>query len=128
WSRSDRGPRARRRGEAAWDGVANASTEHDSGRVNEASTARTVVLFPGALGDFLLALPALRMLRQRHAPAPYVFVVNGWLSDLVRLTGVAETVVCLEEAAAVGLFGGATPPAWISGRPRVYSWLGTRDP
>lgn len=87
---------------------------------------RVVVIFPGALGDFLLALPALRSVRARHGAAELTLVVSEPLRALAALTGVADAVASLDGADAAGLFAG-TLPAWLAGRPSVYSWLGAAD-
>jgi hypothetical protein len=70
--------------------------------VREQSIQRAVVIFPGALGDLLLALPALRALRARHVSV--TLVVNAWLCALGGLAGVADETVALDGAAAAGLF------------------------
>jgi heptosyltransferase-3 len=90
---------------------------------------RTVVgVFPGALGDFLLALPALRALRARHAGARLVLVVGEALRPLARLADVADAVESLDAADAAWLFGATRLPAWLAARPAcVHAWLGTRD-
>lgn len=86
-----------------------------------------MIIFPGALGDFLLALPALRWLRAQHLGAHVVVVVNEPLRSLVRLTGVADAVASLDAADSAALFAGAALPEWLGGRPTVYSWLGSSD-
>lgn len=87
-----------------------------------------LVLFPGALGDFLLALPALRALRRRHAGARLTLVVSEPLRALARSARVADVVAGLDDADAAGLFGGARRPSWLADAPLVHSWLGARDP
>ncbi|MCW5892883.1 MAG: hypothetical protein KIT14_20410 [bacterium] len=87
-----------------------------------------VVLFPGALGDLLLALPALRALRRRHAGALLTLIVSEPLRALAHVTGIADRVASLDGADAAGLFGGARAPSWLAGAPVVHSWLGARDP
>jgi hypothetical protein len=93
--------------------------------VREQSIQRAVVIFPGALGDLLLALPALRALRARHASV--TLVVNAWLCALGGLAGVADETVALDGAAAAGLFAGDALPPWLAGGPAVFSWLGAGD-
>src|SRR3989442_2745174 len=88
---------------------------------------RVVLVFPGALGDLLLALRALRALRARHAGARVTAVVNQPLRALVELAGVADEPAALEGADAALLFGGERLPRWLEGRPFVYSWLGGDD-
>jgi heptosyltransferase-2 len=96
--------------------------------VREQSIEHVAVVFPGALGDLLLALPALRALRARHAGAHVTLVANAWLHDIAGLLGVADAVSALDDAETVGLFGGERMPPWLTGRPVVYSWLGAADP
>ena len=92
--------------------------------MRDESIERIVVLFPGALGDLLLALPALRLLRQRHAAAKLVLVVNDSLRSLVARAGVADATASLSGADTAGLFGAERLPPWLAGRPFVYSWIG----
>lgn len=89
---------------------------------------RVVVLFPGALGDFVLALPALRAVRERHARAHVTAVVSEPVRSLVTLTGVADATASLDGADVAWLFGGARRPPWLTPGSVVYSWLGSRDP
>lgn len=85
------------------------------------------MVFPGALGDFLLALPALRFLRAQHAAACATLVVPEPLRALARVAFDATEVASLDAAEAAGLFGGGALPSWLADRPVVYSWLGARD-
>src|SRR5262245_48665184 len=101
--------------------------EHIRG-VREGSIQDLVLIFPGALGDLLLALPTLRRLCRRHRPACTTLVVAGPQGDLARLAGIADRVASLDEAGAVWLFGGEAVPRWLAPGATVFSWLGTRDP
>jgi len=93
--------------------------------VNAGSIRAQVLIFPGALGDFLLALPTLRTLGQHHPdPGRTTLVVPEPLRTLARLTGVANEVASLDAASSSWLFGGSVPPPWLVGRPTVRSWLG----
>jgi len=92
--------------------------------VRDESIQRIVVVFPGALGDLLLALPALRQLRTRHAAANLALVVNDPLRALAAQAGVADATASLSGADTAGLFGAERLPPWLAGRPFVYSWLG----
>jgi len=85
------------------------------------------VIFPGALGDLLLALPALRVVRARHRRARITLVVSEWLRSLARVLGVADAVESLDAGPVAYLFGAGTRPFWLAGRPRVYTWLGAGD-
>ena len=91
------------------------------------SIEHVTVIFPGALGDCLLALPALRALRARHAHARLTVVVSAPLVTLARLAGIADEVASLDAACSAWLFGGSRPPPWLAGRPTIYSWLGSSD-
>ena len=84
-------------------------------------------MFPGALGDLLLALPALRLVRARHAEARVTLVVASPLVALAGLVDVADDVANLDGADAAGLFGGELP-RWLADEPTLYSWLGSGDP
>ena len=92
------------------------------------SIERVAVIFPGALGDFLLALPALRALRARDAKARLTVVVGASLVALARLAGIADEVASLDAASSAWLFGATASPPWLAGRPTIYSWLGSGDP
>lgn len=100
---------------------------HHIDRVRDESIERVVVIFPGALGDFLLALPALRLLRVRHQGARVTAVVGEGLRDLIGIAGVADLTESLDAAGTSGLFAGSGLPAWLAHRPTVYSWLGAAD-
>lgn len=89
---------------------------------------RVVAVFPGALGDLLLALPALRALRARHATSFLTLVVTEPLRALAGRMAVADTVDSLDAAASAGVFDGTALPRWLGGRPCLYSWLGATDP
>ena len=83
------------------------------------------MVFPGALGDLLLALPALRLVRARHASAHLTLVVSGPLVSLASLVDVADEVASLDDRDAARLFGGDELPTWLSEQPTLYSWIGS---
>lgn len=85
------------------------------------------MIFPGALGDLLLALPALRTVRRRHDAARVTLVVAGWLTGFARILDAADAVASLDDPASTWLFGGEVMPAWLAGRPVVHTWLAGRD-
>ena len=94
--------------------------------MNAGSIRGLVLIFPGALGDLLLALPALRAVRASHA-GHATLVVSGALRPLAALTGIADRVASLDDARSAWLFGGSVLPDWLEGRPSVVCWMGARD-
>jgi ADP-heptose:LPS heptosyltransferase len=90
------------------------------------SIERVVIVFPGALGDLLLALPALRVLRARHRRARLTLVVPGPLCGLAA-AAIAGDVASLDDADAARLFAPRGLPRWLADRPVLYSWLGGGD-
>jgi hypothetical protein len=95
--------------------------------VSDESIERVVMIFPGALGDFLLALPVIRALRARHASARATLVMKESLRALAMLADVADVTVAIESAESAALFGSSATPAWLAAAPVVYSWLGGSD-
>jgi heptosyltransferase III len=93
-------------------------------RVREGSIHELAMIFPGALGDFLLALPALRLVRRAHRGARTTLVVAGAVRGAARMSGLADEIASLDDASTAWLFGGTTLPAWLARRPAVFSWLG----
>jgi heptosyltransferase-3 len=92
--------------------------------VSEGSIHELALIFPGALGDFLLALPTLRLLRRRHRGARTTLVVAGAARAAARFCGAADEIASLDDASMAWLFGGTTMPPWLARRPAVFSWLG----
>jgi ADP-heptose:LPS heptosyltransferase len=86
------------------------------------------MLFPGALGDLVLAMPALAALGARHPGARVTIAVNAWLRPLVVHAAVAHEVASLDDAGTAGLFGGTRVPSWFGERPILYAWMGAGDP
>jgi ADP-heptose:LPS heptosyltransferase len=87
-----------------------------------------VVLFAGALGDFLLVLPSLRRLRARHHAARYLLAVRTPLVWLAERAALADAVVALDDRAMAQFLGGDPPPPWWPSTPQLYSWFGSDDP
>ncbi len=89
-----------------------------------------VVLFPGALGDFICFLPTLEGLRDRHA-GRLLLLAQPALLGLVELPALATASIDRREVA--DLFAVATAPAQataalLSGFDFVYSWTGFGNP
>ncbi|MEA2624547.1 MAG: heptosyltransferase [Candidatus Binatota bacterium] len=93
------------------------------------STGGTLVLFPGALGDFVCFLPALAAIAD-EAPAPVVVACRRELEPLVHLCGRAEWM-SIDGREASWLFSPEPPreAAEFYGEfARVESFTGARDP
>jgi hypothetical protein len=93
------------------------------------SAGGTLVLFPGALGDFVCFLPALAAIAD-DAPTPLVIVSRRELEPLVRLWGRAEWA-SIDGREASWLFSPEPPreaAEFYSGFARVESFTGARDP
>ena len=88
---------------------------------------RVTILFPGALGDVLLALPALRALRARHAAARLTVLVSERLRSLIALAGCADDVASLDGAELARVLAGGARPPWLAPGAVVYSWFGVSD-
>lgn len=92
------------------------------------STNRTLVLFPGALGDFLCLWPALQTLRL-EAPGPITLAIKPDLFDLVG----ADTcrLVSIDAREVGDLFAGgplrAATRRLFAGHARVHSFIGAGD-
>lgn len=84
-----------------------------------------VVLFAGALGDLLLALPALRLLARRDGP--FVLAVRRPLEALAAAAGCARRVTALDDREMAAFLGGGAAPSWWPHRPRVTAWFGAAD-
>lgn len=87
---------------------------------------RGLVVFPGALGDFLCFLPALAALRRRHARL--TLVAQASFGTLLDAAGVE--VVAIHRREVADLFSSDTEPAaatraLFGGHTRVYSWSGS---
>jgi hypothetical protein len=89
----------------------------------QTKSIRPLVLFPGALGDFLCALPALRGL------APATLAVRSELFDL--LAGEAFRLLSIDCREIADLFGGgpihASTRRVFAGHTHVHSWIGHGD-
>ena len=98
--------------------------------VRPTSPSGTLVVHPGALGDVLQAVPALRGLRRLRGSAPITLAaqprIARWLAD----AGVVDVAASFDGFGLEALFAGDAPPALrsrLGGFTRVVSWFGSRD-
>ena len=89
-----------------------------------------LILFPGALGDFICFLPTLVALRPRH-PGRMLVVAKPSLLEIMRLREVATASI--DGRAVAQLFASsptvtAEAEALLAGFETVYSWTGFGDP
>jgi len=92
--------------------------------------ASVLVIHPGALGDVLLAIPALRMLRARHHPERLVLAAQSHLGRLLVELGEVDKASAFESLGLESLFvedGGPADVPAVSGAARVVCWFGSRD-
>jgi len=81
---------------------------------------RTIlIIHPGALGDVLLSLPALRGLRGRYPSHEVGVVTGGRVGNLLRACDEVEEVFPLESDALASLFAGRES----SVSPPLHDWL-----
>jgi hypothetical protein len=89
---------------------------------------RILIVHPGALGDVLQAVPALRGLR---APGRLTFAGQPRLGRLLVALGVADESRAFDGLGLEALFTDAPAPptvtAFLGGFTRVVSWFGSRD-
>lgn len=84
---------------------------------------RTIlIVHPGALGDVLLAVPAIRSLRVRFSQHEIVLIASAAVSRLLVACGVIDEWVSFEGQAGLGLFSETLS---ISGK--LQSWLNRCD-
>ena len=90
--------------------------------------AATLVIHPGALGDVLQAVPALRALRRR---GPLVFSGQARFGALLRALGLIDAALGFDGLGLEALFAREALPSSLSARlagfGRVVSWFGARD-
>jgi lipopolysaccharide heptosyltransferase III len=92
--------------------------------------AGAVLIHPGALGDVLLAVPALRALRAARPDEPVVIAAEPRLAALLRDLGEADQAVPLDALGLGALFTGddVPPGSILRDARRVVCFMGARDP
>jgi heptosyltransferase-3 len=93
--------------------------------------SRVLIIHPGALGDVLQAVPALRDLRASTPGTRLVFAGQPRLGRLLVELAVADEARSFDGLGLETLFSDAAVPAPLAGllaqSARVVSWFGSRD-
>ena len=90
--------------------------------------ARTIViLHPGGLGDVLLAVPAIRALRERFSSNQFLLCAQSQAAELLHDCGIVDRWISVESTACAALFGGTSPVDrvlrdWLSRCDLAVAW------
>ncbi len=87
-----------------------------------------MLLFPGALGDLVLALPTLRRVRALDADVRAVLAVARHLVPIARAAALADRVEAVDGTELATTLGGGPAPPWWGHAARLHAWLGQGDP
>jgi heptosyltransferase III len=91
----------------------------------------TLAIHPGALGDVLLAVPALRALKSAHQGEPLVLGAQPRVGALMAALRIVDQAVPFDALRLDTLFvedDAATPSDAVRRGQRVICWFGARDP
>lgn len=95
-----------------------------------AALSRLLIVHPGALGDVLQAIPALRALRAAGAGRERVFAGQDRLGHLLLGLGEIDAALSFDRLGLEALFAGDEVPATVRERlgrvDRIVSWFGAR--
>lgn len=91
-----------------------------------------VIVHPGSLGDVLLAVPAIRRLRQRFPGHAVVLIARAEVSRFLSECRVIDDWLSLEEQAAAGIFSGrrfipSELQSWLGQCDLAVAWLEDKD-
>jgi heptosyltransferase-3 len=96
------------------------------------TSRRILVIFPGALGDLICALPAIEALAMRHPGCEVELMAKSELAEFA----IGRTRICaghpIERREVAGLFAGSNQTSADAGRffggfERIYSFFGSND-
>jgi len=94
---------------------------------------RTIlIIHPGALGDVLLAVPAIRSLRVRFPERETVLLASAPVSRLLWECGLIDEWIPLEGQACLGLFSGTSSvskelQSWVNRCDLAVVWMEDKD-
>ena len=93
---------------------------------------RLLIVHPGAVGDLLLALPAIRTLRRRHGAAEVGLVAARQVGSLLGNSNEVDTVFSLESGALTELLAGDTACrspfiTWLRNCGFAQCWMEDQD-
>jgi hypothetical protein len=89
-------------------------------------SAGALAIHPGALGDVLLAVPALRALRARHGAL--ALAARPHVGDLLAALGEVDGTHDVESLRLATLFSDEDGGVALPDADRVVCWFGARDP
>src|SRR5439155_869663 len=84
---------------------------------------------PGALGDVLLAIPALRFVKHEYPTEPLLLAAQPRIGELLAALGVVDRAIAFDALGLDRLFGPEPrdPTPVLREATRVVSWFGARD-
>lgn len=95
-------------------------------------TRTILILHPGALGDVLLAVPAIRRLGVRYPSHERLLIAGESVIRLLKECGVIDEGISLEGQAGVGLLSGSVPlprqlQTWMNRCDLAVAWMEDQD-